>query len=122
MALVAAIDLEVLGNYRPGPGAVDPEGIGEGISLAEPCVFVAFLRGVVLTAPVVPVVAVVPVVPDCWQEARNAIPITIAMRESSCFFIRHTSRGAPSLVVLNVMNRWTWLRYRHAMSGDRRTM
>ncbi|MFL6499759.1 MAG: hypothetical protein ACJ8LL_03470 [Candidatus Udaeobacter sp.] len=52
-----------LWDYRPGPGAVDPPGIGEGISLAEPCVFVAFRRGVVLTAPVVPVVVVVPVVP-----------------------------------------------------------
>jgi hypothetical protein len=87
-------------NYRPGPGAVDPPGIGEGISLAEPCVLVAFRRGVVLTVPVVLVVAGVVVEPVCWQDARNAMPITIAIRESSCFFIRHTSRGARSLVVL----------------------
>ena len=53
-----------LRNYRPGPPAA-PEGIGEGISLAEPCVFVAFLGCVELTVPVVPVVVVVPVVPVC---------------------------------------------------------
>ena len=53
-----------LRDYRPGPPAA-PEGIGEGISLAEPCVFVAFLGCVELTVPVVPVVVVVPVVPVC---------------------------------------------------------
>ena len=81
-----------------------PDGTGEGISLAEPCVFVAFLCGVVLTAPVVPVVGVVAVEPVCWQDARNAMPTRIAIRESKRFFIRHTSRGAPSLVALNLMN------------------
>ena len=89
-----------------------PEGIGEGISLAEPCVFVGFLGCVELTVPVAPVVVVVAVEPGCWQEAKNAIPIRIAIRESKCFFIRHTSRGAPSLVVLNQMNCWTCLRWR----------
>ena len=110
-----------LRDYRPGPPAA-PEGIGEGISLAEPCVFVAFLCGVVLTVPVVAVVPVVLVEPVCWQEARNAIPIRIAIRESSCFFIRHTSRGAPSLVALNQMNCWTCLRWRYVIGTDDRAM
>jgi hypothetical protein len=74
---------------------VDPPGIGEGISLAEPCVFVAFLRGVVLTDPVVPVAPVVPVVPD-WQEVKNAILIRTAIREISCFFIGYTLHPTES--------------------------
>ncbi len=82
----------VLRDYRP-------EGTGEGISLADPCVFVAFLCGVVLTVPVVPVVVVVLVEPGCWQDKRNAMPTRSAIRESKRFFIRHRSRGARSLVV-----------------------
>jgi hypothetical protein len=50
--------------YRPGTGAVDPDGTGDGISRAEPCVLVAFLRGVLLTALAVLVAPVVSVVPD----------------------------------------------------------
>lgn len=67
----------------------------------------AFLCGVVFTGRVVPAVVVVLVEPGCWQEARNAMPIRIAIRESNRFFIRHTSRGARSLVVLNEMNCWS---------------
>jgi hypothetical protein len=29
------------------------------------------------------------VVPDCSQDARNAMPIRTAIRESICFFIRY---------------------------------
>ena len=67
----------------------------------------AFLCGVVLTVPVVPAVVVVLVEPGCSQEARNAMPIRIAIRESNRFFIRHTSRGARSLVVLDEMTCWS---------------
>ena len=70
--------------YRVGPGAVDPDGIGEGISLALPCVLGGFLFAV---PPVVAAVLLVWVVPDCSQDVRNAMPIRTAIREISCFFI-----------------------------------
>ena len=29
-------------------------------------------------------VVLVPVVPDCWQDAKNAMPIRAAIRENTC--------------------------------------
>ena len=90
--------------YGVGPGAVDPDGIGDGAS-AEPCVFGGFLvadlfeAGVgdgLLIAAVVAVV-LVPVVPDCSQDARNAMPIRTAIREIRCFFITCSVRATQSL-------------------------
>jgi hypothetical protein len=81
--------------YGVGAGAVDPAGIGDGASV-EPCVFGGSLFADLFEAGVgdglliAAVVVVVPVVPDCWQDARNAMPIRIAIRENRCFFIRHT--------------------------------
>jgi len=78
-----------------GSGVVDPAGIGDGASV-EPCVFGGFLFADLFEAGVgdglliAAVVVVVPVVPDCSHDARNAMPIRIAIRESKCFFIRHT--------------------------------
>jgi len=79
--------------YGVGPGAVEPAGTGEGAS-TEPCVFGGFLRADLLDAGVgdglliAAVVAVlVPVVPDCSHDARNAMPIRTAIRETTCFFI-----------------------------------
>ena len=80
---------------------MDPAGIGEGISLADPCVLVAFLRGVWLTVPVVPVVAVVPLVPDCWQEAKTAMTSGRAIRENICFFIGYTFKRATQSLWLS---------------------
>jgi hypothetical protein len=54
-------------------------------------------------------VVLVPVVPDCWQDARNAMPIRTAIREITCFFIDSTSRGAESLIVLNQVGCWEWV-------------
>jgi len=83
----------IVALYGVGPGAVEPAGIGEGISV-EPCVLGGFLRADLLDAGVgdglliAAVVAVlVPVVPDCSHDARNAMPIKTAMTEIICFFI-----------------------------------
>jgi hypothetical protein len=77
-----------LAVYRVGPGAVDPPGFGEGISLALPCVLGGFRR---VDEPV-DVAAVLPgwLVPDCSQDARNAKPIRTAMREIGCLFIPYS--------------------------------
>ena len=76
-----------------GAGAVDPEGIGEGASL-EPCVLGGFLfadaffpDGVGDGLAIADAVVLVPVVPDCWQDAKNAMPIRTAIKENTCFFI-----------------------------------
>ena len=88
--------------YRPG--AVDPEGIGEGASLALPCVLGGFRR---VDEPVdVAAVLLGWVVPDCSQDARNVMPIRTAMREIRCLFITYSqSRRAESVVALNLMKR-----------------
>ncbi len=79
--------------YGVGAGAVDPAGAGEGASV-EPCVFGGFLfadffeAGVgdgLLTAALV---VLAPVVPERSHDARNAVTIRIAIRETRCFFIR----------------------------------
>jgi hypothetical protein len=79
--------------YGVGAGAVDPSGAGEGASV-EPCVFGGFLFADLFEAGVgdglliaAVVVVLVPLVPDCWQDARNAMPMRTAIRRSTCFFI-----------------------------------
>lgn len=78
--------------YGVGEGAVEPSGTGEGASV-EPCVFGGFLFADLFEAGVgdglliAAVVVLVPVVPDCWHDARNAMPIRTAIREITCFFI-----------------------------------
>jgi hypothetical protein len=75
-------------DYRVGPGAVDPDGTGEGISLALPCVLGGFRR---VDEPVDAVVVVgAGVVPVCSQDVRNVMPIRTAMRENTCLFIRYS--------------------------------
>ena len=77
-----------LAIYRVGPGAVDPPGFGEGISLALPCVLGGFRR---VDEPVdVAAVLLGWVVPDCSQDARNVMPIRTAMREIRCLFITYS--------------------------------
>jgi hypothetical protein len=77
--------------YRPGPGAVDPPGIGEGASLDEPCVFGGFLLA---DAPagdadglLIAAVLLGCVVPESWHAAKNAMPIETTIRANVCFFI-----------------------------------
>jgi hypothetical protein len=89
--------------YGVGAGAVDPAGTGDGASL-EPCVFGGFLFADLLAAGVgdgllvAAVVVLVPVFPDCSHAARNAMPMTIATRENTYFFIGLSLlRVAPSL-------------------------
>jgi hypothetical protein len=79
--------------YGVGAGAVDPPGTGDGASV-EPWVLGGFLRADLLDAGVgdglliaAVVVELVPVVPDCSHDARNAMPIRTAIRETACFFI-----------------------------------
>ena len=64
---------------------MEPDGIGEGISLADPCVLGGFL---VAEAPEADAaVELVWVVPDCSQDARKAMPIRTTMKENTCFLI-----------------------------------
>ncbi len=78
-----------------GAGAVDPAGTGDGASV-EPCVFGGFLfadffeAGVGDGLLIAAVLVLVPVVPDCWHDARNAMPIRTAIKENSCFFIGYS--------------------------------
>jgi hypothetical protein len=111
--------------YGVGAGAVDPSGTGEGASV-EPCVFGGFLFADLFEAGVgdgllaAAAVVLVPVFPDCSQDARNARPIRIAVKEITCFFIAYTSsHRAEFLVVLNQMNCWECVRF---LCVDNRTM
>jgi len=95
--------------YGVGSGAVDPAGIGEGASL-EPCVFGGFLFAAALWADGVGVgwaiagaVVLVPVVPDCWQDAKNDMPIRTAIRENRCLFIGIFSDRASQCVWLPIV-------------------
>jgi hypothetical protein len=93
--------------YGVGAGAVDPAGTGEGASV-EPSVFGGFLFADLFVAGVgdgllmaAVVVVLVPLVSDCSHDARNSMPMKIAIRENSYFFIGllSTSRRTESLVV-----------------------
>jgi len=92
--------------YGVGPGAVEPLGIGDGASL-EPCVFGGLRRADLFEAGVgdgllaAAVVVLVPVVPDCWHDARNAMPIRTAVREIICFFIGYTLLRATECLWLS---------------------
>lgn len=46
-------------------------GVGDGLAIAD-------------------AVVLVPVVPDCWQDAKNAMPIRATIRENTCLFISYT--------------------------------
>jgi hypothetical protein len=91
-----------LAVYGVGSGAVDPAGLGEGASV-EPCVFGTFFFADRFAAGVgdgwlVAAALLVWVVPDCSQDARNAMPIRTAIRESIYFLIRYPLlRAAQSL-------------------------
>jgi hypothetical protein len=100
--------------YGVGARAVDPAGTGEGPSV-EPSVFGGFLYAALLDAGVgnglriaAVMVVLVPLVSDCSHDARNAMPMTIAIRENTYLFIRllSTSRRTESLVVSNQMKCW----------------
>ena len=86
-------------SYGVGLGAVDPPGIGDGASAAEPSVLDGFLfatpvllcrdldGGVGEAWATAGAVAEVPVVPCCWQEAMNAMPTIAAIMHNRCLFI-----------------------------------
>jgi hypothetical protein len=75
--------------YGVGSGAVDPAGIGEGASVFGTFFFADRFAAGVGDGLLVAAVPLVWVVPDCSQDARNAMPIRTAIRESTCFFQRY---------------------------------
>ena len=90
----------VLAVYGVGLGAVDPPGIGDGASAAEPSVLDGFLfatpvllcrdldGGVGEAWATAGAVAEVPVVPCCWQEETiNAMPIRPVIKHNTYLFI-----------------------------------
>jgi hypothetical protein len=95
----------IVNVYGVGLGAVDPPGIGEGASAAEPSVFDTFLFATPLLLcrdllagvgdGMAAAVVVVPVVPWFWQEAINAMPTIAPIMHNRFLFIALVSVRLP---------------------------
>ena len=86
-------------NYGVGSGAVEPPGIGDGASDADPSVFDGFRfaapallcrvrsAGLGEAWAIAADVVLVPLVPCCWHEAMNATAIMPAIKHNRYFFM-----------------------------------